>query len=95
MMTEIGNVGTSLCAAVAEEIRGVRNLIEQLAEALVADERFAIDYIDQLQVFDLVVQHADESANLLDRLAQGHDAHAAIDKVRLTAVQERLRAAID
>lgn len=94
MMTQIDQVGSSLCAAIAKEIRSVRVLIEQLAETIVADERFAIDYLDQLQTFDLVIQHADESADLLDRVAQGHSVHDAIDRVRLTVVQERLRAAI-
>ncbi|AGH49053.1 hypothetical protein CV103_02635 [Sphingomonas fennica] len=94
MVTQIGPEATSLCAAVAMEIRGVRTLIEQLAETLVADERFAMDYMDQLQVFDLVIQCADESADLLDRVAQGEGVRPAIERVRLTAVQERLRAAI-
>jgi hypothetical protein len=94
MMTQIGHEATSLCAAVAEEIRGVRALIEQLAETLVADERFATDYIEQLQSFDLVIQHADVSAELLDRVAKGHSIADAIDRVRLTVVQDRLRAAI-
>ncbi|WP_380874068.1 hypothetical protein [Sphingomonas sp. DBB INV C78] len=94
MMTQIGQEATSLCAAVADEIRGVRALIEQLAEILVADERFCMDYMDQLQSFDLVIQHADESADLLDRVAQGQAIPDAIDRVRLTVVQERLRAAI-
>ncbi|MCJ8158677.1 hypothetical protein [Sphingomonas sp. LaA6.9] len=94
MMTQIDQLSTSLCAAVAEEIRGVRAMIEQLAETLVADERFATDYLDQLQAFDLVIQQADESADLLDRVAQGQDIHDAIARVRLTVIQERLRAAI-
>lgn len=95
MMTQIDQASPSLCAAVAQEIRGVRVLIEQLAEALVSDERFAIDYIDQLQTFDLVIQHADESADLLDRVAQGHSIDDAIARIRLTVVQDRLRAALN
>lgn len=94
MVTQIGPAETSLCAAVAEEIRGVRALIERLAETLVADERFAMDYLDQLQTFDLVIQHADESADLLERVAQGHSIADAIDRVRLRVVQDRLRAAV-
>lgn len=86
--------GASLCAAVADEIRNVRALMEQLAETLVSDERFAMDYMDQLQVFDLVIQHADENADLLDRVARGHDIDEAVGRVRLTAIQDRLRAAI-
>ncbi|WP_238475433.1 hypothetical protein [Sphingomonas cavernae] len=94
MITQTDLLSTSLCAAVAEEIRGVRAIIEQLAETLVCDERFATDYLDQLQSFDLVIQQADESADLLDRVAQGQTIHEAIDRVRLTVIQERLRAAI-
>ena len=88
------NSEAALCAAVAEEIRGVKTLVERLADLLVHDPRFTTDYLDQFQQFDLIVQQADESASLLDRLAQGQGADAAIAAVRLTAVQDRLRAAV-
>ncbi len=93
-MTQIDRAQASLCSAVAEEIRGVRMLMERLAEVLVSDERFAMDYMDQLQTFDLVIQHADEGADLLDRVAGGQEVDAALELVRLSAMQERLRAAI-
>lgn len=83
-----------LCAAVAQEMRLTRRLAEELAAVLVADDRFVLDYLDQLQAFDLIVQHIDESAALLDRVAQGQDLGMAIDCVRLTTVQQRLRAAL-
>lgn len=84
-----------LCAAVADEIRNVRGLIEQLAETIVSDERFVTDYMDQLQTFDLIIQCSDESADLLDRMAQGQGIDDAVGSVRLSIVQDRLRAAIE
>lgn len=89
-----GHADAILCAAIATEIREIRALIEGLADLLVADVRFATDYLEQFQLFDLLVQRADESAGVLDRLAAGQSAQAAIAPVRLTAVQNRLRAAL-
>lgn len=83
-----------LYAALATELRGVRQLIEEMAEILVNDEHFVERYLNELQRFDLVVQCADESADLLDRLAGGLKAHDAVEEVRLSAVQARLRAAL-
>ena len=85
----------SLHAAVAEEMRLIRDLLEQLAAVLVCDPHFATHYLEQLQAFDLVIQCADESAAVLDRLSEGAHSHDAIAPVRLTAVQDRLRAALD
>jgi hypothetical protein len=84
-----------LQSALAEELRHVRKLIEQLAELLVCDEHFAANYVDQLQAFDLLAQHTDESAAVLDRLAAGFGSHDAVAPVRLSAIQTRLRAALD
>lgn len=83
-----------LQSAIAEEIRHVRKLIEQLAEVLVSDERFAMNYIDQLQTFDLIIQHVDESASLLDRIAAGTESNDALKSVRLEGLQGRLREAL-
>jgi hypothetical protein len=83
-----------LKAALAEEIRGVRRLIEQIAETVIADEDFALANVDQLQAFDLAIQRADETADMLERLSGGACATSAIDKVRLGCVQDRLRAAL-
>ena len=52
----------ALHIALASELRRVSALVEQLAETLVGDEDFVMRHIDQLQVFDLIVQSADESA---------------------------------
>ncbi len=82
-----------LCAALAEEIRGIRDLVECLAGTIVADVRFATDYLEQCQLFDLIVQHADESARMLDQMAEGMPLAEAIDNIRLTAIQDRLRTA--
>jgi len=67
---------------------------QQLAGLLVSDARIVTDYMDQFQAFDLLAQSTDESANVIDRLAQGLPAEEAIAKVRLTAIQQRLSAAI-
>ncbi len=83
-----------LQTAIADEFRRVGQLIEQLAEVLVADEAFVLRHIDRLQVFDLIVQCAHESAAVLDRLSAGVSAHDAIASVRLGTVQQRLTAAL-
>ena len=82
----------SLCAALDEELRDVRSLIESISTVLVADEELALRFLDMLQNFDLIVQRADESARLLDRLAAGVCTNEAVADVRLEAMQARLRA---
>jgi hypothetical protein len=94
-MTSIDPSVAALKAAVAEELRHVGRLVEALAEILVVDDHFTAAYLDQLQIFDLVVQSANESADLLDRLSTGATAHEAIAPVRLGAIQGRLRAALN
>ena len=93
-MAQIDHLASSLYAAIADEIRDVRTVIERLADVLVADERLAMTYMEQLQAFDLVIQRADESADLLDRMASGSTSIDAVDKVRLSMVQDRLRSAM-
>ncbi len=85
---------TRLMTAIAEEMRIVRELLEELAGVLIADERFVLDYVDQLQSFDLIAQHVDESAALLNRIAAGTDFGHSLAQVRLHVMQERLRAVI-
>jgi len=84
----------SLHAAIADELRRVRNRVETLAEALVGDAYFVEHYLEHLQGFDMIVQSTDETAAILDRLAAGTDVHAAIAPVRLGCVHERLHAAV-
>ncbi len=93
-MAHIDHLAASLYAAIATEIRDVRDLIEHLADVLVSDEAFAVTYMQQLQTFDLVIQRVDESADLIDRLASGSGSLDAISKVRLSVVQDKLRAAL-
>jgi len=83
-----------LHAVMAGEIREMRDKLEALAEVLVGDEHFAASYLEQLQTFDYLIQHADECVNLLERIAGGEDSLTAIGHVRLGAVQDRLRAAL-
>jgi len=83
-----------LQAAIAAELRQLRRDLEQLAETLVCDPHFAANYLDQLQAFDLLGQFAEESAGVLQRLADGADVAAAVAGVRVGVVQARLRAAI-
>jgi hypothetical protein len=78
----------------AGELREIRTKLESLAEVLVCDEHFATHYLEQLQDFDYLVQHADECANLLERIGAGECAHEAIQHIRLGAVQERVRQAL-
>jgi hypothetical protein len=84
----------ALHIALASELRRVSALVEQLAETLVGDEDFVMRHIDQLQVFDLIVQSADESAAVLDRVADGTAPEAAVAPVRLSAIKDRLHAAL-
>lgn len=93
-MASIPHPAPTLHAAVADEMRLIATLLQGLAERLAGDEEFAARHLDQLQTFDLVIQYADESAAVLDRLAEGACPHDAIAPVRLTAVQDRLRNAI-
>lgn len=84
----------ALHAVIAGELREMRDMLERLAEVLVADEHFAASYLEQLQSFDYLVQHADECVNLLERIAGGEDSLTAIGHVRLGVVQDRLRTAL-
>lgn len=93
-MHPIDHHAPTLYGAIAEEIRDLRRLIEKLAHTLASDETFVMAYMEQFQVFDLIIQRADESADLLDRMADGSKSHDAIDLVRLTIVQDKLRSAI-
>jgi hypothetical protein len=83
-----------LHSVMAKEILEIREKLEELAMVLVSDAHFAASYIEQLQTFDYLIQHADECASLLTRIAEGEDARDAIDHVRLGAVQDRLRRAL-
>ncbi|MBY8337889.1 hypothetical protein KYN89_12630 [Alteriqipengyuania sp. NZ-12B] len=82
-----------LCRAIADEIRQVSLLVEELAHVLVADEDIALRHLHRLQAFDLVIQRVGESAHVLERLASGVHSNQAIDAVCLEALQDRLRAA--
>lgn len=93
-MSKIDDLAITLCAAVAEEIRDLRGLIDGLAEVLASDEYLAGTYTEQLQTFDLLSQRSQEAADLLERVASGTCARAAVEEVRLNAVQDRLRAAL-
>jgi hypothetical protein len=84
----------TLHTVVANEIREMRMKLEALAEVLVCDEHFAASYLEQLQDFDYLIQHADECVNLLERIAGGEDSLSAIGHIRLGAVQERMRIAL-
>src|SRR4051812_8261385 len=85
----------TLHSALAVELREMRILVEQLAEHLLADESFALAHTEELQSFDLLAQHADEAAHLLDRVAGGSHVSDAVDAVRLDAIRARLRAALN
>lgn len=92
-MDILENPTAELCRAIAEEIRQVGLLVEELANVLVADEEIALRHVHRLQAFDLVIQRTGESARVLERLASGVHSHQAIDAVGLEALQDRLRAA--
>ena len=83
-----------LHSVMAKEIREIREKLEQLAGILVGDAHFCENFLEQLQSFDYLIQHADECAGLLDRVADGEDSLQAISHIRLGAVQDRMRAAL-
>jgi len=93
-MAHLDQLAPVLQCAVADELRHVRVQLEQLAELLIADDQFASRYLEQLQTFDLLIQCTDESAAVLDRMAGGAHSHDAIEPVRLSEVQDRLRTAL-
>lgn len=95
MLLQNDQLLSSLQTALAEELRRLCASLERMAELLIGDAHFATSYVDQLQEFDLIVQCADESAAVLDRLAAGESPGGAVAPVRLTAVQDRLLAALD
>lgn len=93
-MQDHRRLNATLQAALAVELRDLRYLIEQIADVFVGDEQLALNYIEQFQAFDLIIQRAEESARLLDSIACGGCPREAVEKVRLSAVQDRLRAAL-
>lgn len=93
-MPQIDDLAISLCAAVAEEIRDIQTLVETLADVLAADEHLACNYLEQLQMFDLLVQRSQAAAELLDSVVTGSCLHSAVEGVRLNLVQDRMRMAI-
>ena len=94
LMSHNDQLVAKLKTALAEELREVRRLMEQIAETLTSDEQLVLAHTEQLQAFDLVIQRAEESAALLDRMAGGSHPIEAIEGVRLTLVQDRLLAAV-
>lgn len=80
-----------LVGALASELRDLCGMIEDLASALASDEYLALNHLAEFQTFDLLVQRATETADLLERLASGTDSEEALSKVRLERMQVRLR----
>ena len=93
-MHDYRRLNATLQSALAAELRDLRVLIEGIADILVNDEAMALAYIHQFQDFDLIIQRAEESARLLDSIAGGACPREAVEQVRLSAVQDRLRAAL-
>ncbi len=93
-MSHNDHVAAKLEAALAEELRDVRGLLEGIADTLSSDKQLVMAYTQQLQGFDLAIQRAEESAALLDRMASGSPLLEAIEGVRLSHVRDRLLAAV-
>lgn len=83
-----------LFQTMAHEIADIRMLLQQLEEVLMTDEDVIMKHYKDLQQFDLIIQHVDESAKLLERLADGTCSHEAIANVRLGRLRGRLQAAV-
>ncbi|MFT3977160.1 MAG: hypothetical protein QM688_08630 [Sphingomonas bacterium] len=84
----------TLPRVLAAELREIGARLERLAMVLAGDAQLASRYMLEFQDFDYVIQHADECATLLERLAEGQDARAAVGAIRLDAVQSRIRSAL-
>jgi hypothetical protein len=93
-MTHLDYHASPRIAAIAAELRDVSALIKTRADMLVSDESLAITYREVLQTFDLIIHRADESAKLLDQGARGSRSKDAIDRVRLSMVENKLRSAL-
>lgn len=83
-----------LFLAVAQEIADIRLLLQNLEDVLMTDEDVIMKHYKDLQQFDLIIQHVDESAKLLERLADGTCSHEAIEGVRLGRLRGRLQSAV-
>jgi hypothetical protein len=94
-MSHLDRSAPLLLIALAAELRDIRGLIEGLADILVADNDLVSRYSAELQAFDLTIQLVDESALVLDRIAEGSRAIDAIRAVRLSGLQHKLAAALD
>lgn len=83
-----------LLHALADELRDTGREVEELAATLSLDEELVVRFLAHLQGFDLIAQRVGESAALLQQLANGSSPEAAVDKVRLERMMERLRVAM-
>ena len=83
-----------LFLAMAEEIGAIRQLLQNLETVLVSDEDVILKHYQDLQHFDLIIQHVEESAKLLHRLAEGTCSHEAIENVRLARLKGVFQAAV-
>lgn len=91
---QVRELASALHIALAVELRHIRTRLERMADTLCTDEHFCTVFIDELQGFDLMIQCTDESAAILDRMADGADPHAATSPVRLGQMRERLHSAL-
>lgn len=80
----------TICGALAVELREVREGLDAMAAALIADELVALKHLGDLQNFDLFSQRIVETADLLERIAAGACGEAAVADVRLERLQQRL-----
>jgi hypothetical protein len=83
-----------LCMAIAHELHDMRRQLGALAERLCTDEAFCERHIESLQLFDALTQQSEESALLLERLADGMRSREALDLIRLGQLQQRLSDAL-
>ncbi|WP_145206506.1 hypothetical protein [Sphingobium sp. B2] len=93
MMTN-ENYRQQLFITMAQEIADIRQLLQNLEELLMTDEDVIMKHYKDLQQFDLIIQHVDESAKLLERLADGTCSDEAIASVRLGRLRGRLQSAV-
>lgn len=80
--------------ALSQELRELREHLEQVAIVLISDDHVANVHVESLQMFDLLAQRADEGAAVLERMAQGFAPDEAVAGIRLEKVQARFLKAV-
>lgn len=81
----------ALLSGLTAEMLRIRSSLENLSTMLVSDIDLVERHIDALQDFDLLIQQVDECRLMMERHACGESLDELFGKIRLDAMQIRLR----